>query len=104
MNTKPGQRGFSLIEILVAVTIMGLAYVAILQNFSMSSRSIVSMEEGRSVTLASSLAFERTLLIMDLGDQDASDGAEILASGGKYDLALVTDEEDEFMTLKLKKK
>ncbi len=104
MTTTSRQQGFSLIEILVAVTIMGLAYVAILQNFSMSSRSIFAMEEGRAKTLATSMAFEQTLLFMDVEGQDDAAGAEIVASGGRYDLALVTDEEDEFMTLKLKKK
>lgn len=104
MRTNSGEQGFSLLEILVAVTIMGLAYVAILQNFSMSARSIVAMEAERSATMDRSLAFEWTLLALDLGDQDAADGAEILAEGSRYDLALLRDEEDEFMTLRLKKK
>lgn len=99
------RQGFSLIEILVAVTIMGLAYVAILQNFSMSSRGIFSMEEGRAKTLATSMAFEQTLLFMDVeGQEKDTAGAEVVASGGSYDLELVRDEDDEFMTLKLKKK
>jgi prepilin-type N-terminal cleavage/methylation domain-containing protein len=104
MIKKNRQRGFSLIEILVAVTIMGLAYVAILQNFSMSIRSIAKMDEGRTALLASALAFERTLLSMDQADSKGVDGAEILAEGGIYQLTQVVDENDDFMTLKLKKK
>jgi prepilin-type N-terminal cleavage/methylation domain-containing protein len=104
MAKNCGQRGFSLIEILVAVTIMGLAYVAILQNFSMSARSIASMEEGRTTTLASALDFEKTLLSLDQADQKADKAGEILAEGAVYQLTQVTDENDEFMTLKLKKK
>ena len=105
MITIYGQKGFSLLEIMVAVTIMGLAYVAILQNFSMSSRSIVAMEEERTATLASSLAFERMLLSLDVADnQEATAGGEILAEGALYDLIQITDENDDFMTLKLKKK
>ena len=105
MRRCHGQSGFSLLEILVAVTIMGLAYVAILQNFSMSARSIGRMEEGRTALLANSLAFERMLLSMDQEEAGAaSDGGEILAEGGRYELTQVIDENDDFMTLKLKKK
>ena len=99
-----GQRGFSLIEILVAVTIMGMAYVAILQNFSMSARSIASMEEGRTALLANALEFERTLLSLDQAGTDAGEGGEVLTEGATYQLSQVTDENDDFMTLKLKKK
>ena len=99
-----GQKGFSLLEILVAVTIMGLAYVAILQNFSMSARSIVKMEEGRTALLASAMAFERTLLKMEQAEPGAGNDAEVLAEGGRFLLTEVIDENDDFMTLKLKKK
>jgi hypothetical protein len=61
-------------------------------------------EEGRATTLASAMAFERTLLVMDLEGQEEADAGEILAQGGRYDLSLVTDEADEFMTIKLKEK
>jgi len=103
MGEKNWQRGFSVLEILVAVTIMGLAYVAILQNFSMSSRSIAKMDEGRTALLASSLVFERTLLSLDQADK-GGDAGEILADGGRFQLTQVIDENDDFMTLKLKKK
>jgi len=99
-----GEKGFSLLEILVAVTIMGLAYVAILQNFSMSARSIGRMDEGRTALLASALAFERTLLSLEQAEPGAGDEADVLAEGGRYLLTEVIDENDDFMTLRLKKK
>ncbi|MDD5758549.1 MAG: type II secretion system protein [Desulfobulbaceae bacterium] len=104
MEKNKRQSGFSLLEILVAVTIMGLAYVAILQNFSMSTRSIVKMDAGRTELLASAMAFERMLLSLDQAEQGASDAAGVLAEGGRYQLIEVIDENDDFMTLKLKKK
>lgn len=104
MGKNKGQKGFSLLEILVAVTIMGLAYVAILQNFSMSTRSIVKMDVGRTELLASAMGFERMLLSLDQAEQGGSDAAEVLAEGGRYQLTQVIDENDDFMTLKLKKK
>ncbi len=104
MVQRWGQRGFTLIEILVAVTIMGLAYVAILQNFSMSARSIAAMEEGRTAILANALEFERTLLDLDQAEQEAGNGGDALAEGAIYQLSQVIDQNDDFMTLQLKKK
>jgi len=104
MVKNNAQRGFSLLEILVAVTIMGLAYVAILQNFSMSARNITKMDEGRTALLTNALAFERTLLSLEQADKGGGDGAEVLVEGGSYQLTQVIDENDDFMTLKLKKK
>lgn len=84
---------------------MGLAYVAILQNFSMSARTIANMEQGRSELLASSLAFEQAVLGLGKGDgENGGSEADALAEGGAYRLVPVTDETGEFMTLQLQKK
>jgi len=102
MPKRKQQQGFTILEILVAVTIMGLAYVAILQNFAMSARSIARMDEGRTALFTTSLAFEQTLLRLEEADRGGSD--EVVAAGGSYQLTQVVDENDEFMTLKLQKK
>jgi len=99
-----GQGGFSLLEILVAVAIMGLAYVAILQNFSMSTRNIANMEEGRSALLASSLAFEQTVLGLARSSGQEGGGGDAVAEGGSYRLVPATDETGELMTLQLQRK
>lgn len=99
------EEGFTLIEILVAVVIMGLAYVAILQSFSLSSRNIFNMEETRTTLLKNSLAFEEQLLITGQADQAQAGPADnTLVEGSIYQLNLVADENNDFMTLKLEKK
>lgn len=97
--------GFSLIEILVAVTIMGLAYVAILQSFSLSARNIGFMDKSRTQLLTNSLAFEAQLISMGQDNEgDLAHTGDVLASGSRYDIVLVRDENNDFMTLMLKKK
>ena len=77
--------GFSLLEILVAVTIMGLAYVAILQSFSLSARNITFMDQNRSELLINSLAFEKQLINMGLEQGgEVLDNGEVLVSGSAY--------------------
>ena len=99
------EAGFSLLEILVAVTIMGLAYVAILQSFSLSARNIHFMDESRTELLTNTLAFEKQLIAMGQAEEgDMAEGGEVLVDGSGYELVLVTDENNDFMTIMLNKK
>ncbi len=98
-------KGFTLIEILVAVVIMGMAYVAILQSFSLSSRNIARLDKERTALLVNSLNFEQQLLSpeqLNNGATEADD--DIMAKGAFYQLSLVASENNAFMTLKLDKK
>ncbi len=98
-------KGFTLIEILVAVVIMGLAYVAILQSFSLSSRNIAHLDKERTSLLVNSLNFERQLLIPEqLNNGTADSGADVVAEGAFYKLSRAASKNNVFMTLKLDKK
>lgn len=103
MKQVLSDRGFTLIEILVAVTIMGLAYVAILQNFSLSARNIVVMDESRTSLINNALAFEKQLLSMDQMDRELTGFGDSFLEGSRYKLTLVADEKNDFETLKLEK-
>ena len=100
IRRRAAEQGFTLIEILVAVVIMGLAYVAVLQNFSLSARNIIKMEEARQELLVSSLAFERQILSLGRMDEDLG-VARTLVEGRYYRLLLIADKNDNFVTLKL---
>ncbi len=104
MMILTGEKGFTLVEVLVAVVIMGLAYVAILQSFSASARNIVKMEETRSSLLVNSILFDRELLSQEESEDRLIDSGEAMVEGSRYQLLLVSDENDNFMTLKLEKK
>ena len=99
------EEGFTLLEILVAVTIMGLAYVAILENFSQSARSIARMEAERDQLIAGALTFERALLALDQEGKGSGDkGLNVVAEGSAYELVQLASEDGTFTTLKLKRK
>ncbi len=84
---------------------MGLAYVAILQSFSLSSRNIARLDKERTSLLVNSLNFERHLLIPEQLNNGATDfGDDVMAKGAFYQLSLATSKNNVFMTLKLDKK
>jgi len=104
MNITRTDKGFTLLEVLVAVVILGLSYVAILQSFSLSLRNITKIEEQRA-----SLFEESSNLIHDArfsGDTDTEDievDGEDFIEGHKYRLVLVLGESGNMETLRLEK-
>ena len=93
MSGKNGTTGFTLLEILVAVTILGMAYVAILQNFSTSLSNIERVERTGSRFLSAQLEMDRYFLVDNI-DGDEVEG-EVKVEGIKYKVLLVRNEEDE---------
>ena len=93
LRGKNGTAGFTLLEVLVAVTILGVAYLAILQNFSTSLSSIVRVERSSARFLAAQLEMDRHFLADNI-DDDEIDG-EVYVEGLKYKVLLVSPEGDE---------
>jgi prepilin-type N-terminal cleavage/methylation domain-containing protein len=95
-----GQGGFTLIEVVMAVVILGLAYVAVLQNFSFSLENILRIEDSKRHTLAASLEFDELLRVS--GKEEASMVAyPTYLEGNTYRLVLVGGDDNEFVSLKL---
>lgn len=99
-------RGFTLLEVLVAVMILGLSYVAVLQSFSMSMKKIVHLEAKRDDVFASLLDFEEKGRFTGEFTDDEMDNEEtgsLFLEGSKYNLVILTDEGDDLMTLALER-
>ena len=91
------QQGFTLLEVLVAVLILSLAYVAVLQNFSQSSANIFRLEKGRGADLRDALALEQQLRGTDLG-------GEVLVQGQKFVLRKIGSKDGQLETVRLEKR
>ena len=115
MNLEPGtlspvpmtlkflkkQKGFTLIEVFAAVIILGLAYVAILQSFSVSLTNIDRLDRSASLLLNDVLEFER---LLHPGEEEEEEGeGEVFLEGDKYKLILIANEKRDLMSLKLEK-
>ncbi|MDF1577183.1 MAG: type II secretion system protein [Desulfobulbales bacterium] len=92
--------GFTLLEVLLAVTILGMAYLAIMQNFSMSMRNIERLVRNDATLFAARNELEKHFLVDDIGEDVVG---EVFAEGNKYVVMRVTDEKSgKLVTLCLK--
>lgn len=95
MRRPLSQNGFTLLEVLVAVVILALAYVAILQSLSQSSLSILRLEKKRGAARTNALDFDREL-------QTATQG-EVFLEGHRFKLLRVTSDDGRLETLRMVK-
>lgn len=94
-------KGFTLLEVLIAVVILGLAYVTILQSFSMSNRNLFRIDTKRDEIFNAGLDFEQALRDEQTGSVT---GAEVIMEGRLYEVVQVRDESNTFVTFRLTKK
>ena len=97
LGSCPQPPGFTLLEVLVAVLILSLAYVAVLQNFSQSNANIFRLEKGRAKDLREALALEQEL-------RGANLTGEVLVLGQKFVLKKIISKDSELETVKLEKR
>ena len=85
--------GFTLLEILVAVTILAMSYLVILQNFWLSFRNLEKLERGWRRDFAAVMARETDLRAIPVAAEVEPLVGEILLTGMKYQLVSVTSDE-----------
>lgn len=97
------ERGFTLLEVLAAVVILGLAYVAVLESFSVSLGNIEKVDKSRSESFSGQIAFSRDIKFTG-GDAFAEQAEGIIfIQGEKYSLIEVSNDAGDMTTLKLQK-
>lgn len=97
------EQGFTLMEVLVAVTILGLAYMVVLQNFSMSLKNIGRLETAGFRRFNQLLEAEKQFLApVEREEQEEIEGLEYI-KGRRYKLVEVEDESGDIVTLLLQR-
>ena len=97
--------GFTLLEVLVAVMILGLSYVAVLQSFSLSMQKIQRLETKKTEIFANLLGFEEETRFTGDFDNDEEEETDfsLFLEGHKYNVVVITDDDNDLMSLKLEK-
>lgn len=94
MGNHSREQGFTLLEVLVAVLILSLAYVAVLQNFSQSSANLFRLEKGRVADLRQTLALEQQL-------RGTGPAGEVMVLGQKFVLKKIGSNDGQLETVRL---
>lgn len=87
---NPGDGGFTLLEVLVAVTILAMAYLVVLQNFSLSFRNLERLERVWLRDFTALLDREADFRAIPVKAEEEPLVGEILVVGRKYQLVQVT--------------
>ncbi|MFZ5765955.1 MAG: type II secretion system protein [Thermodesulfobacteriota bacterium] len=103
-HAGPMEQGFTLLEVLAAVLILGLAYVATLESFSVAMRNIGKAETKRSLLLAEMAAFCQDVRFVGTEAFPAAEEEEegvLYLEGRKLRLLVVRSESGELISLRL---
>jgi prepilin-type N-terminal cleavage/methylation domain-containing protein len=90
---KSGNGGFTLMEILVAVTILAMAYLVLLQNFSLSFRNLEKLERVWRRDFTALLARELDFRTIPTKAEVELPVGEVLVTGLKFQVVLVGSRE-----------
>lgn len=95
-----------MLEVMVAVVILGLSYVSILQSFSLSMSNIHKVRRVRAEIFEESLQLAQITKYTgdDLDEDEEYEGeSTVFIEGHKFQLVTITSESGEMATLRLEK-
>lgn len=96
--------GFTLMEVLVAVTILGMAYLVILQSFSLSMRNIDRIDRSGSSKFGAMLEMEKHLLADNMGENGEEVEGELYVEDSSMRVMEFTDGAGLLFSLKMEMK
>ncbi len=95
-----------MLEVMVAVVILGLSYVSILQSFSTSLSNIHKVRRVRAEIFEENLQLAQGTKFTgdDLTEEDEDEReSTVFIEGHKYQLVIITSESGEMATLRLER-
>jgi len=98
-NRRFDTSGFTVLEVLLAVVILGLAGAALLESLSLSGRNLSRLGSTRREIRKEASGFARLL-----SDPELEATGEIVLEGGRYRLRRVESASGRFTSLRLEKK
>ncbi|MBU0482373.1 MAG: prepilin-type N-terminal cleavage/methylation domain-containing protein [Proteobacteria bacterium] len=96
--------GFTIMEVLVAVTILGMAYLVILQSFSLSMQNIGRIDRSGSSRFEAMLEMEKHFLDITSDEEGEEAEGEIFVEDDSLKVIQFTDRQGLLFSLKLEKK
>lgn len=96
LRNVPEDRGFTLLEVLVALVILGMAFVSIFQLFSADLRAIHASDD---YSIAVMRAESRMREVLDDGDLSERAWSEVTADGYRIDFTVSDAEKERSETL-----
>ena len=97
------ERGFTILEVLVAVMILGMAYLVVLQSFSLSMRNIERIDRNGSSRFEAMLNMEKHFLSANIEEDGEEVEGEVYVEDSSRRVVQFTDENNLLFSLKMEK-
>ncbi len=101
---KKGDSGFTLLEVMIAVLLLGLSYVAVLESFSSSMQRLIKLEERLEYLFSEDSQMTRDMRFSGPALDHEDPQGEIFSEGTTYSLIIATSEGNLLQSLQLWKK
>ena len=99
-----GNKGFTLLEVMTAVLLLGLSYVAVLESFSSSMHRLAKIEEKMEFFFRQDASLRESIKFNGIAMDYEENDNEIFLEGTSYSLSIAVSEKGLLQSLQLHKK